>query len=191
VQSPVHRTRESVKVELKSLVSITIMEEDSYQPETPLLISNIQVMDILSEKLEARGSDQRKRTNRFRNRNWIEENVHAYLKATPCVLLDKSRRQELQTALQSSKQGIIGSESARQGFNLTEAESLQILNFMPTEPVEIHLMIEELHARMSEKEQDELLEMVGTYKVGTESGDSKPTVTVVKTEEEDNGHAMI
>lgn len=50
------------------------------------------------------------------------------------------------------------------GFDLTEAEAIQIINFMPTEPVEIHLMIEELDARIPEKRQDELLELISSYR---------------------------
>jgi hypothetical protein len=46
------------------------------------------------------------------------------------------------------------------GFDLTEAESLQILNFIPTEPVEDSSLIEELHARMTEKQQEGLLEFL-------------------------------
>ena len=51
----------------------------------------------------------------------------------------------------------------RSGFGLTEAESIQLLNFLPREPVEIHLMIEELHTRMSEKRQEELLQFLQSY----------------------------
>jgi RNA polymerase Rpb4 len=118
---------------------------------------------------------------KLQHRDWIEEKVHDYLQSTPCVrLMDASRRLELQTILRSSSSSSSSSSSRKQtttiatatttttskktrGFDLTEAESLQILNFMPTEPVEIHLVIEELHARMSEKEQDELLALIDSY----------------------------
>ena len=44
------------------------------------------------------------------------------------------------------------------------------MNFMPTEPVEIHLMVEELHARMTEPQQEQLLELIRSYrKDGTSS----------------------
>jgi antitoxin component of MazEF toxin-antitoxin module len=55
---------------------------------------------------------------------------------------------------------------------LTEAEALQVINFMPTEPVEIHLMVEEMHTRMSEDRQRELLDLIASYrKRGTENAD--------------------
>jgi len=56
-----------------------------------------------------------------------------------------------------------GDRRKRIGFGLTEAESLQVLNFMPTELVELHLVVDQLDARMSEREQEELLETIGSY----------------------------
>uniref|UniRef100_A0A7S2EJ46 DNA-directed RNA polymerase III subunit RPC9 n=1 Tax=Trieres chinensis TaxID=1514140 RepID=A0A7S2EJ46_TRICV len=49
------------------------------------------------------------------------------------------------------------------GFGLTDGEALQVLNLMPRETVEIHLMIEDLPSRMTEERQGELLELVGKY----------------------------
>eukprot|EP00555_Chaetoceros_dichaeta_P010067 CAMPEP_0198264812 /NCGR_PEP_ID=MMETSP1447-20131203/17861_1 /TAXON_ID=420782 /ORGANISM="Chaetoceros dichaeta, Strain CCMP1751" /LENGTH=200 /DNA_ID=CAMNT_0043953917 /DNA_START=66 /DNA_END=665 /DNA_ORIENTATION=+ len=46
------------------------------------------------------------------------------------------------------------------GYGLTDAETLQILNHLPiTEPVEIHLMIEDLSSRLDEDKQTELLQL--------------------------------
>ncbi len=50
-----------------------------------------------------------------------------------------------------------------QGYGLTDAETLQVLNLMPTEPVEIHLMIEDLSNRLDEDEQNSLLELISNY----------------------------
>jgi len=71
----------------------------------------------------------------------------------------------------------VGDESSsinlsKYAFDLTNGESLQILNFMPTELVEIHLMVEELHARMSEDQQDTLLQVVQEYTTTTTSSSS-------------------
>eukprot|EP00558_Chaetoceros_sp_UNC1202_P006004 CAMPEP_0197233366 /NCGR_PEP_ID=MMETSP1429-20130617/1436_1 /TAXON_ID=49237 /ORGANISM="Chaetoceros sp., Strain UNC1202" /LENGTH=200 /DNA_ID=CAMNT_0042691593 /DNA_START=205 /DNA_END=807 /DNA_ORIENTATION=- len=49
------------------------------------------------------------------------------------------------------------------GFDLTDAETLQLLNHMPTEPVEIHLMIEELTSRMDDDRQNEMLQLISEY----------------------------
>jgi RNA polymerase Rpb4 len=50
--------------------------------------------------------------------------------------------------------------SGGSGYGLMPAEALQILNFMPTQLVEIHLMIEELNERMTEKQQEEFLKFM-------------------------------
>lgn len=131
--------------------------------------------------------------NKFQHRDWIEERVLEYLKSTPCVNLPTSKIPEFKSILMASKRKAstipvaataataavtashsdsksIPAAAQRTGFALTEAESIQILNFMPQEPVEIHLMIDELHDRMSERQQQELLELVQSY--NTPAGDA-------------------
>ena len=49
------------------------------------------------------------------------------------------------------------------GYGLTDGETLQILNHMPSELVELHLIIEDLPSRMSDERQEELLQLIGTY----------------------------
>ena len=114
-------------------------------------------------------------TSQMSHRDWIEAKVLEYLQSTPCTKLkDPSRRSELKSRLMSKKRkkkDILGDDESQPGrlssvptgFDLTEAESLQLINFMPTEMVELHLMVEELHARMTEKEQDALLELISYY----------------------------
>ena len=58
-------------------------------------------------------------------------------------------------------------QSSTSGFDLTEAEALQIMNMMPSEPVEIHLMVDELQSRMSEEKQEEFLACIQSYSTGT------------------------
>jgi hypothetical protein len=167
--------------------------------ETPVLISNAEVMELLQENLASRekqqsssGSYRNKRSNLYHHRDWIEKHVYEYLQPTPCGQIEKSRRQEFQNALRSNKKQATTTSATTTGFDLTEAESLQILNFMPTEPVEIHLMIEELHARMTEKQQEGLLEFIASYKIkeddgvaaaAAENGTKTPAVAVKKEEE--------
>lgn len=105
-------------------------------------------------------SKKRKRPAKMQHCEWIEEKVVQHLKSTPCVRLNSSRRDELRATLQSSKKATSGSTT---GFALTDAESLQIVNSMPTEPVELHLLIEDLHARMTDRQQKELLQFVASF----------------------------
>lgn len=144
---------------------------------SPTLISNKEVLDTLkkneTERLEheSKRRKAKKGKSRFQHRDWIEGKVIEYLNTTPCAhLKDFSSMQGLQEKLISSKQQRTSSAedkatgSTSTGFGLTDAEALQIVNFMPTEPVEIHLMIEELHARMSEPRQEELIQVIKSYR---------------------------
>ena len=179
-----------------------VVSEDVTTSAAPVLISNTHVLELLQTSLASRSSQ--KSSKRYQHRDWIESKVIEYLQSTPCTRLDSTRRDELQSLLQSRKKikkadGDVGSIT---GFDLTEAESLQILNFMPMEPVEIHLMVHDLHSRMSENEQDALLELIGSYRVekqpeavmnGEENDDvTKRAAAIKKEEDEDilqeNGH---
>jgi len=124
-----------------------------------------------------------KNKNKFEHRDWIQEQVLDYLKSTPCVNIPISKVNELKSKCMSvrgkrrsplkSQQDsqpdtttTVSSATAMEtttGYGLTEAEAIQIVNFMPTEPVEIHLMVEDLHARMSETKQEEFLDMIQSY----------------------------
>jgi RNA polymerase Rpb4 len=132
--------------------------------------------------------------NKFQHRDWIQEKVFQYLKQTPCVYLPTSKKMDELSRKCCGRvlsRGIRGNEERRNNanankisspgeeksnnnksspssssssFGLTEAETLQVLNFMPQEPVEIHLMVEELHARMSEEGQSEFLDLIRSHR---------------------------
>lgn len=115
---------------------------------------------------------QKPNKNKYKHRDWIENKVFEYLRTTPCVNLGKENVENFQSNLMSSKKRkTSGNTGIETGFGLTEAEALQILNFMPKEKVEIHLMVEELHTRMTDERQDELLEFIQSQNV--ESGASQ------------------
>lgn len=143
----------------------------------------------------------RKIKNKFEHRDWIQDHVLEYLKGTPCVnippsklhelkskctsksssstLATKEKRRPLRDATVSSRPKS-SSKSSFPGYGLTEAEAVQVLNFMPEEPVEIHLMIDDLHDRMSEKKQEEFLCMIRSYNTSvktTVNGDNGETQT--------------
>lgn len=147
---------------------------------TPTLVSNIEVMKILSERIasrkDAESGKQRKQSPQLQHRDWVEGKVLEYIQSTPCASTDIERMPRMVSALRGEKGSMQtgkGSKktsdaqtkrfSTREGFGLTDGETLQVLNFMPQEPVEIHLMIEELHSRMSDERQGELLQLIGSY----------------------------
>ena len=124
-------------------------------------------MAMLKTSLEERKekATRQKRNKKYNHRDWIEEHVFEYLQKSPCVKLDVSSQSDFKSVLTSSKKqsSADGQSKIITGFGLTEAEAVQVLNFMPKEKVEIHLMIEELHARMSEARQEELLEFIQNH----------------------------
>lgn len=125
----------------------------------PDLVANIEVMQILEEQIAARKEaiKARKSGAILRQRDWIEEKVLAYLKSTPCVQADTEKMPTLVKRLRGRP---------KEGFGLTDAETLQVLNFMPREIVEMHLMIEDLQGRMSDERQEELMNLVGSCVLG-------------------------
>jgi DNA-directed RNA polymerase subunit F len=151
--------------------------------DSPILISNAEVMSILDKKVTKRNENlkqnrRKQRETKTQHRDWIEEKVCDYLKNSPCASVDLSKLDELHSKLTSSKRRRqqlaqpaatdiahqTPSASKTTSFGLTEAEAIQIANFMPTEPVEIHLMVEELHDRMTESNQEELLKCIASYR---------------------------
>mmetsp|Transcript_113615 Transcript_113615/g.317316 ORF Transcript_113615/g.317316 Transcript_113615/m.317316 type:complete len:183 (-) Transcript_113615:32-580(-) len=162
--------------------------------DSPILVSNAEVMAILDRKVTkrkeklAKQNERRKkmRETKTQHRDWIEEKVCDYLKNSPCVNVDLSKLDELHSKLTSSKRrrqlpvplvepaaasssAAVASEtltstSTTTSFGLTEAEAIQIANFMPTEPVEIHLMVDDLHDRLTEANQEALLNCIAAYR---------------------------
>ena len=126
-------------------------------------------------------------TKRHRHRDWIESKLLDYLQSGPSATISGSgtgfpnNLAELVKTLRApplrngksndarkggkkkSKNGGNGAGSADNGYGLTDSEMLQILNHMPTELVELHLIIDDLPSRMSDERQEELLQLIATY----------------------------
>ena len=150
--------------------------------DVPALVSNIEILSILTDKIDKRkeqeAADQlkgipRKQNRKLRHRDFIEDSVYHYLQSTACAYADI---QEMPNLIHDLRNGsVIGDVKEEEeeenpelvertgGFGLTDAETLQIMNLMPKEPVEIHLMIEELQNRFEEDRQQELLDIIAKY----------------------------
>uniref|UniRef100_A0A7S1DDV3 DNA-directed RNA polymerase III subunit RPC9 n=2 Tax=Cyclophora tenuis TaxID=216820 RepID=A0A7S1DDV3_CYCTE len=130
--------------------------------ETPDLMANLELMEMLEESIKAR---EGKRTySKLKNRDWIESKVLEYLKSSRCTQLEAEKAPQLVERLQGEK---------KDGFGLTEAETLQVINLMPSESVEIHLMIEDLPSRMTDEKQEELLNFVASFRQPDETENQK------------------
>ena len=126
-------------------------------------------------------------TKRHRHRDWIESKLLDYLQSGPSATISGSdagssnNLAELVKTLRAppprkgksndakkdgkrkSKNGGNEAGTADNGYGLTDGEMLQILNHMPTELVELHLIIDDLPSRMSDERQEELLQLIATY----------------------------
>ena len=177
-------SKSSNPVLLSNAESMTILEKDVADNKKRMKAE----VEKQKQKSKKSGSE-RKVKNRFAHRDWIQENVLEYLKGTPCVNIPTSKLNELKLKCMSGGSSTSSPKNKKKrrtlsngesppkaqpspNYGLTEAEALQILNFMPSEPVEIHLMVDELHDRMSEAKQEEFLNMIRSYNTSVETPDN-------------------
>mmetsp|Transcript_5914 Transcript_5914/g.12128 ORF Transcript_5914/g.12128 Transcript_5914/m.12128 type:complete len:234 (+) Transcript_5914:108-809(+) len=199
--------------------------------DAPSLVTNLEVMQLLRERLASRSSDagvgdcdeqpqQQQllhptngsltnttamgaaggRGGPFENRDWIESTVLHYLRSSPCgeipeenlarmgELVERLRRDPSdngydggtrEIAPDSNDGGNNDGDYTRaghdnRGYGLTDAETLQILNHMPTSLVEVHLLIEDVDKRdnlKEERDQLEFLKLVSRYSGREVQGD--------------------
>lgn len=184
----------------------------------PKLISNLEVLEILRARPPTRTSasyhskkkPRRRGPHRLLPADQVAAQVEDYLRNTsPCTRIDPAQSQELMNRLQRSpkKGSLLGlseddknrkngdssssssSTTTTAGFGLTQAEAIQCLNMVPTEPVEIHLVVEDLTNRLSERQQDELLNVMKSFDTtqqqpSDEAAHGKPPASGVKQEED-------
>ena len=119
--------------------------------ESPSLISNLEVMQLPQERKDARSQSETNNINtKFQNRDWVEKSVLDYVKTSPVggsdVKEDMSKLVEI----------------LRTGYDLTNAETLQILNHLPTSLVEVHLLLEDIEKREQLDTEEKQLDFLRT-----------------------------
>ena len=165
--------------------------------DSPALVSNLEVMQLLKERIDARqpqsnnatkdnAKDNNKIKGPFQNRDWIEQTVLTHLQSSPVggsnvkvedmpKLVERLRRcNNSKTSDNNSSQkdnvekdyddGV--KRQLLSGYGLTDAETLQVLNHLPTSLVEVHLLIEDVEKREhldSEEKQMEFLRTISHF----------------------------
>mmetsp|Transcript_17231 Transcript_17231/g.24388 ORF Transcript_17231/g.24388 Transcript_17231/m.24388 type:complete len:186 (+) Transcript_17231:116-673(+) len=148
----------------------------------PALLTNIEVMELLQERLDGRSDasstpdGNSRKVPSFESRDWIEQTVFDYLKSSPAgsseVKLEdmpklvKTLRREPSAAASDALDVELDESTTDnlKGYGLTTAETLQVLNHLPTSLVELHLLIEDLEKRIPEEEkQMEFLRLLSQY----------------------------
>lgn len=165
--------------------------------DAPALVSNMEVMQLLRERMAAREEQEQAnissstaangedstaaaavigsvRKGPFQNRDWMEQTVLAHLQSSPAggadvkvdempELVARLRRAPAHgTAASTDGSG----QQSLSGYGLTNAETLQILNHMPTSLVELHLLIEDIEKREAlddEEKQTDFLKLISEF----------------------------
>jgi len=144
----------------------------------------------LRESCDTNSNKKTKQNNQLRHCEFIEREVYNYLQNTPCAKLNIDDMSTLVSKLKqnhtvittttTSHPSMVHSKDTQHDdndrmntgtemqikltkFGLTDAEIMQILNLMPTELVEAHLVVEELHTRLNDEQQEELLQLIRDY----------------------------
>jgi len=157
------------------------------------LVTNIEVLTLLQAKLEEReiqdaaaeeemedGTMRRpRRPKKLLHRDWIEQKVYNYLLTTPATQTTLKQLPELVAQLKRqpvNDKEVLPDATPLEGYGLTDAESLQVINLMPSEPVELHLIVQDITSRLSEEQQNKLLETIGKYKEQTPQEEEEFTI---------------
>lgn len=176
----------------------------------PALVTNAEVMEVLSRKVAISKQKEMYRRERARNKNyippvthkdWVEDRVLDYLKNSSCFqLMKKNTDYEthlgtnvsvLEIDIDKDVSGLV--EKLTEEYQLTDAECLQILNLMPKEVVDLYLIIQDLPDRIDESRQQQILDLISKHDEGTiASRDEKFNTSIkgedVKVSYEDHDH---
>jgi len=172
---------EVMKLIQKNIESHNKQEEQDAEMEDTTIGAKEEYM---SAKIWQKQELKQKGRNKLKQKKWMEEQVLEYIEETPCTNVDFDALPNMVKRLRAPKPKKSSSSSSdmtkikhdEDNFGLTDAETLQILNLMPQELVEYHLIIEDISSRMSDDRQNELIEIVKQY------------VAVVKDEEQQNNN---
>ena len=122
---------------------------------------------------------------------WVEERTLRYLQDTAMAMslmesyIDDSDEKRLTVSrLQATVSDFI---VELEKFDLTDGEILQILNLLPKEQVDLHLIIQECESRFDEQKREDLINLIAKYSENTvENDDGGACIVPVKDEDMDD-----
>ena len=138
----------------------------SGEAEESSFVTNLEVMHLLQERMAARQSPQENSNGNdimdtekkntiskgvFQNRDWIESTVLDNLQSSPVG--------ESNVKIEDMPKLVA---TLRSNYELTTAETLQVLNHLPTSLVEVHLLIEDIEKREKLGTTEQQLEFLQT-----------------------------
>ncbi|KAK8814782.1 hypothetical protein WA556_006821, partial [Blastocystis sp. ATCC 50177/Nand II] len=110
------------------------------------LITNAEVLHCLQE------SGEEKHKSRCDEYNWVRRTVTRYLEMTPAGHLTQEKMETFLGRLQEFEQ--------RNNIKFTPNEKMQMMNIVPVQPVDVHIIVEECPERMTDDQVDELISIV-------------------------------
>ncbi|KAE8903939.1 hypothetical protein PF005_g9483 [Phytophthora fragariae] len=112
-------------------------------------LSDFEVLSLMQERKEQRL--HKSATIEYAERNWMDHKVLKFLTQS---------HSQCSTLSASSIQDFLKELAQAQLPALTSAEKLQFINHLPTELVDIHLIVEDCAGRFSESQVDALIRIV-------------------------------
>lgn len=112
-------------------------------------LSDFEVLSLMQERKEQRL--HKSATVEYAERNWMDHKVLKFLTQS---------HSQCSTLSASSIQDFLKELAQAQLPALTSAEKLQFINHLPTELVDIHLIVEDCAGRFSESQVDALIRIV-------------------------------
>ncbi|KAJ1968060.1 hypothetical protein IWQ62_001476 [Dispira parvispora] len=116
--------------------------EKSFGP----LLSNYEVLELLREQEAYQKSVPKDQSQVDENVQTIRFEALKYLQDSPCSVQNATAINKAITKLNE--------------YKLTKAEKLQIINYKPRSPVDLHTLIEECEERFNEEQMDGIISLV-------------------------------
>ncbi|CAH8541492.1 unnamed protein product [Schistosoma rodhaini] len=108
-------------------------------PQNPRLLTNLEVLKIIKDKLESKKKVRRQQTLLYTGAKYLNTK-------SPCS--------------KQTESGVQGFANDVKVFDLTKSEILMLINHCPSSQVELSVIISDLDSRLSNSQADQLLQLV-------------------------------